>query len=172
MMSTRVYPPDRFMLVPEGELSERHFRMHPVWSELYDAYEFDEIVSWGVDGAWLRAELERLDGNEHQVYPVLRPDPLPDRMRLFVAARFTTAGGACMEGWVMNDGRMVVSLFAGGEEVEFSRHPLLRDLTGESLRRLQEVAGLGHDPVFPLSYWTDFFDADGKRVEGVFDSRC
>jgi hypothetical protein len=162
-----VYPPSLFTLVPMSQLSKRHFDVHPLWSEHYDFCEREEIVGWGVDRSWLEAELERLDdGGEHCAYPILRPYPLPDRMRLYIKARFTTSAGAKLDGYVMNDDAYVVTLFAGDDEFMFSRHPALDDLNTESLHGLRRAIAGSDDPVFPLRYETDFIGHDGRLIEG------
>jgi hypothetical protein len=92
MTITGTYPPNIFMLVPMSQLSKRHFDLHPIWSEHYDYEERDEIVSWGVDRQWLERELDRVDsGSDHCAYPILRPYPLPNRMRLYAQATLQLA---------------------------------------------------------------------------------
>ncbi len=59
-----------------------------VWSELYDADELPEIVSWGVSEDDFLGQLELLDlGNEHAAYPVLDLSYVPDRMRVYIRAK-------------------------------------------------------------------------------------
>jgi hypothetical protein len=169
MAITNTYPPDAFTLVPMSQLSKRHFDLHPIWSEHYDYDEREEIVSWGVDQEWLGRELDRMhDGSDHCAYPILRPYPLPDRMRLYVKARFETAGGTRLDGYVMNDDAFVVTLFAGDGEYTFSRHSALGDLNGQSLRELRAAIGRADDRVFPLRYETDFLGPDDTPIAGTF----
>lgn len=169
MPITGTYPPDVFTLVPMSQLSKRHFDLHPIWSEHYDFDEREEIISWGVGREWLERELQRVnDGNDHCAYPILRPYPLPDRMRLYIKARFVTAGGSRLDGYVMNDDAFVVTLFAGGGEHTFSRHPALGDLNGRSLHRLKQAIGCADDPVFPLRYETDFLGPGDVPIAGRF----
>jgi len=155
-----------------SQLSKQHFDLHPIWSEHYDYEEREEIVSWGVDQEWLEQELERVHhGNDHCAYPILRPYPLPERMRLFVKARFVSAAGTRLDGYIMNNDAFVVTLFTGGNRHEFSRHPLLGELNALSLRALQKAIGRGGDAVFPLHYETDFFGSDGTLIAGVFSAK-
>ena len=163
------FSPEIFKLVRTRELSKRHFDMHPIWSELYDAEEFDEIVSWGVDPAWLAAEIERVhDGSDHAAYPVLQPYPLPGRMRLFMKARLITAGGTIVDGCVMNENAFVLKVFADDQKFTFSRHAELADLNRPELKRLQRALGKPDDPVFPLRYETDFLDHEDQPIAGEF----
>jgi hypothetical protein len=171
MAITSSYSPEIFTLVPMSQLSKRHFDLHPIWSEHYDFEERMEIVSWGVSQEWLEQELERVhDGSDHCAYPILRPYPLPERMRLFVKARFVTAGGIRLAGYVMNDDAFVVTLFTGDDRHEFSRHSLLGDLNAMSLRALQKAIGRGDDAIFPLHYETDILDSNGTLIAGVFSA--
>src|SRR5690606_32813807 len=152
-----------------SQLSKCHFDLHPIWSEYYDFDELEKIVSWGVDRQWLQRGLERVDdGSDHCAYPILRPYPLPGRMRLYMKARFVTAGGTKLDGWVMNENAFVVTLFTDDGEYGFSRHSALGDLNGQDLRRLQAAIGRSDDPVCPLRYETDFLGPDNMLLAGTF----
>lgn len=171
MAITRTYPPDVFKMVPMSQLSKRHFDLHPIWCELYDYDEREDIVSWGVNREWLERELDRVgNGSDHSAYPILRPYPLPVRMRLYIRARFVTAGGTKLDGYVMNDDAFVVTLFEGDGDTEytFSRHSLFGDLNSQSLRALRCTIGRGDDPVFPLRYETDFLGPNDALIAGTF----
>src|SRR4051812_3470710 len=121
MAITGSYPPDIFMLVPKSQLSKHHFDLHPIWSEFYDYEERKEIISWGVNPDWLEVELERVhDGSDHAAYPILRPYPLPERMRLYIKARFVTADGTRLDGCIMNDDALCIRLFADEGKYPFS----------------------------------------------------
>lgn len=171
MAITSSYPPDIFQLVLMTELSKRHFDLHPIWSELYDFEEREEIVSWGVDREWLEREIERVQtGNVHCAYPILRPYPLPHRMRLYVKARFVTAGGTKLDGFVMNNNAFVVKLFAGAGQYWFSRNTDLSDFNDQSLRELKETIAQPDDPIFPLRYETDFLGHDGALIAGSYSA--
>ena len=170
MAITGWFSTDIFMLVPMSRLSKGHFDVHPIWSEFYDAEEVDEIVSWGVDREWLERELERVHhGNDHAAYPILRPYPLPERMRLFIGARFVTAGGAELDGWVMNENAFVVTLNVNEHEFTFSAHLDLADLNRPELQRLKQAMGAPEDPVFPLHYETEFLGHDDELIAGGFN---
>ncbi len=169
MAITRTYPPDVFTLVSMSQLSKRHFDLHPIWSEHYDYDEREEIVSWGVNREWLERELDRVhDASDHSAYPILRPYPLPYRMHIYVKARFVTAGGMRLVGYVMNEDAFVVTLFLGDGAYTFSRHSALGDLNGQSLRALRRTIGCGDDPIFPLRYDTDFFGLNDALIAGTF----
>lgn len=150
-------------------LSKKHFDMHPIWSEYYDYDERDEIVDWGVDPQWLVAELERVhDCSDHCAYPILRPYPLPDRMRLFIRARIKTADGNSLDGYVLNDDAYVLCIFTPDCEFGFSRHSALGDLDRKNLEGLAEALGRQTDGIFPLAYETEFLDSHDNRIRGIF----
>lgn len=168
MAITGPYPANVFTLVPMSQLSKRHFDLHPIWSEHYDFDEREEIVSWGINRDWLDRELQQVHkGNDHCAYPILRPYPLPNRMRLYIGARVVTAGGTKLDGYVMNDDAFMVTLFAGDGKYTFSRHESLGELNGHSLRALKAVIGRD-DPIFPLHYETDFLGPDDAPITGTF----
>jgi len=169
MPITAHYAPDIFTLVPMSALSKRHFDLHPIWPEHYDYEERDEIIAWGVDAQWLASELERVHtGNDHCVYPILRPYPLPERMRLYIRARITAVDGRTFDGHVMNEDAYVLSIFVNDDEYRFSRNEILNDLNRKELARLQAALGASTDQLFPVQYETDFVDSEDKLIAGVF----
>ena len=151
-----------------SQLGEEHFAEHPMWSELYDFDERDEIASWGIERQWLDEQISATDiGNEHWAYPVIVPQPLPVRMRIYISAAFTTPSGDQLRGYVTNSDAYCVSIFASGQCFTFSRHPAIADLSQKSLDQLRRL--LPAIPViFPLQYHTDFHDEHGKPVQGFF----
>lgn len=163
------YPSDVFTLVPMSQLSKQHFDLHPIWSEYYDYDEREEIVSWGINPEWLEHELQQVhNGSDHCAYPILRPYPLPDRMRLYIKARFVTIGGTKLDGYIMNDDAFVVTLFADGGMFDFSRHPALDELNSRSLHALKMAIERDNDPIFSLQYETDFLREDDSPIAGTF----
>ena len=157
-----------FQLVPMSHLGEEHFAEHPIWSELYDFEERDEIASWGIDRQWLDDQIRGTDiGDEHWAYPVLVPQPLPARMRLYISATFTTPSGDLLRGFVTNPDAYCVTIFASGERFTFSSHPAIADLSHRSLDQLLRAVP-GIHAIFPLQYHTDFHDEDGKPIQGTF----
>ena len=166
---TAQYSPDIFTLVPMSALCKRHFESHPIWSEHYDFDEREEIVAWGVDPQWLASELERVDtGDDHCAYPILRPYPLPERMRLYMRAGITTKDGRTFVGYVMNEDAYVLSIFANDDEFCFSRNRMLGDMNDEELQRMAATLGCSPASLFPVKYETDFLDSDDKAIAGVF----
>lgn len=169
MPITSSYPPDVFKLVPMSELSQAHFDEHPIWSEYYDFDERREIVGWGVDPKWLDAEIDRVHtGNDHCAYPILRPYPLPDRMRLYIKAGITTGGNKRFDGYVMNEDACVLSIFAVGDEYCFSRNGVLGDLNRKELARFKASVPDCGGEIFPAQYETDILDSAGKPIAGTF----
>jgi hypothetical protein len=140
MAITHPYSPDVFTLVPMSQLTRQHFDLHPIWSEYYDFEEREEIASWGIDRKWLDRELLRVhDGNDHGAYPILRPYPLPERMRLYIRARFLTPDGDQLDGYVMNEDAGVINLFVGTEQYCFSKTPLGGDLDAKALHAIRKT---------------------------------
>lgn len=157
-----------FRVIPQSKLSSEHFDEYPVWSEHYDYDEIDDIVDWGINKEWCLQEFEEKEkGNEHSVYPVLRTEPLPDRMRIFIKAEFRTDKGRVLKGYVMNEDAFCITIFSGKEDYTFSSHPMLWDLNKESLRKLSEAEGMGMHDVFPLNFSTNFTRNDGTPIEGI-----
>ena len=143
-----------FTLIPQSELSEKHFELYPVWSEHYDYEEIDEIVGWGISRDWLIEEIkEKCTGNEHCVYPVLQTNPLPDRMRIFIKAKFKTPNGINLSGFVVNEDAYCISIFSENEEYLFNNHSLMQDLNQAQENKLE---GTLKTFIFPLEYETDF----------------
>lgn len=166
---TSSYAPELFKLVPMSALSKFHFDEHPIWSEHYDYEEREEIAGWGIDPKWLAAELDRVHtGNDHCAYPILRPYPLPNRMRLYIKARITTAGNEQFDGYVMNEDAYVLSIFAADDEYCFSRNGMLNDLNRKELARLKAAVKQSTDDIFPVKYETDFLDSEGNVIAGTF----
>jgi len=166
---TSNYKADIFKLVPMSALSKSNFDEHPIWSEYYDYEEREEIAGWGIDPKWLAAELDRVHtGNDHCAYPILRPYPLPDRMRLYIKARITTAGNDYFDGYVVNEDAYVLSIFAADDEYCFSRNGMLNDLCRKEIDRLKASIRQSTDDIFPVRYETDFLDSGGNVIAGTF----
>ena len=170
MPITERYSPEIFTLVPISALSKQHFDSHPIWSEYYDFDEREEIAAWGIDPQVLASELDRIHtGNDHCAYPILRPYPLPNRMRLYIRARITLKNGQTLVGHVMNEDAYVLSIFANDDdEFCFSRNDGLRDLNEKELGRMAEALGCSTDELFPATYATDFLDSENNLIAGVF----
>lgn len=150
-------------------LSIQHFESHPIWSEYYDYEEREEIVAWGVDPEWLASELERAHtGNDHCAYPILRPYPLPERMRLYIRAIITSKSGRTFVGHVMNEEADVLSIFTNGDEFRFSRRDMLSDLNDKELKRMAAAIDSSASDLFPVTYRTEFLDSEDQPIAGVF----
>jgi hypothetical protein len=148
-------------------LSKCHFEQHPIWSEYYDYDEREEIIEWGVDSIWLAAELEHVhNGSDHCAYPILRPYPLPERMRLYIKARITTAENDILDGYVMNEDAYVLVIFAADHKFCFSR--MFSDLNQKELARLKASLSKSMNKIFPVQYETDFLDSKSNLIAGTF----
>ncbi|WP_017904432.1 hypothetical protein [Pseudomonas asplenii] len=157
-----------FRVLPQSQLDEAAFDYYPVWSEHYDYEEIDDVVRWGLDRDQV-LQLFKVNsaGNEHSVYTLLESNPFPPRMRVFVRATIETADGKRLKGYVVNEDAYCLTMFHEGESFHFSTHPLLKDLNQEHERAL--LASLGTEvQVFPVRYRTDFNDAEGQLIAGIF----
>ena len=158
------YPIESFELVPCTDLGPSHFARNPLWSEYYDFEERCEIEAWGVSREWLDTALEAMPSHPHPAYPVLVHKPFPVRMRVFIGAKFTTAAGQQIDGYIVNPDAVAVCLFLNGEEFVFSRSSNSRELS--AVERIRGLLSGRDDPVFPLSYLSDVQREDGSRFQG------
>ena len=157
-----------FRLVPSYELAPRHFREHPVWAVHTRPDEIERIVGWGVDRGALMAELGRaLETGDDYVYPVLDPDPLPERQMLFIRASFTSPEGLAWQGYLMGADPDCIGLFAGEEVVLFNRR--LPALATRSLRSLRKSRPDLEGALFPLEYSSAFRSGAGQPIRGRFE---
>ncbi len=153
-----------------SQLGEQQFALHPIWSEFYDNDERHEIVSWGVDAQWLDEQLRGTDiGNDHWAYPVLRPEPLPERMRIYIGASFTTPTGNTLRGFVVNPDAYCLTVFAAQQNFTLSNHPGIADLTYRSVANLAKTLHTTSDALFPLRYETEFRDRTNNLIQGTFE---
>jgi hypothetical protein len=160
-----------FRLIPESQFQGfEPFEEYPVWSEFYDYDEFHEIVGWGIDPDWLTEQLAiHHHGSDHAMYPVLRPQPLPARMRIYIRAEFTTAGGCKLPGYVVDSDAYIVGLFWARRELIFTRGKFALEDNRRACDELRQLANLPEDPILPLQYRTDFLDEQGRPIEGTYD---
>lgn len=164
------YPPDMFKMIPMSELAKQHFDFHPIWSEFYDYDEREEIIAWGVDPQWLDRKLDSRDaGNDHWAYPVLRPYPLPIRMRIYIRALFRSPTDVRFEGSIVNDDAYCISLFVANEEFVFSSHPMLHGGFDLESDRLCNAIRSPNAQIFPLRYTTEFLDRNDRIIQGFFE---
>lgn len=158
-----------FRVLPESQLSEQHFDEFPVWSELYDYEEIDEIVGWGLEREQvLQAIQDNHTGNEHCVYTMLEANPFPPRMRIFIAASLEAANCQRLKGFVMNEDADCLTVFSNGHEFHFSRHPSPYGLDKESEQRLLQSLGWQDGELFPMKYVTRYHNESGGLIAGTF----
>lgn len=159
----------KFRVLPQSELSEQHFDEWPVWSEHYDYDEIEDIERWGLDREEvLQAFRQNEKGNEHCVYTMLEANPFPPRMRVFIRASLETANGQRLKGYIMNEDAFCLTVFRHGQKFVFSAHPMLEDLNREQEQTLLQVLGTPSATLFPITYRTDYRDANGKAIAGRF----
>ena len=151
--------------IPLSSLTRAHFKAWPIWSELYDADELLEIVSWGVSEDHFLAELERLNlGNEHAAYPVLDLSYVPDRMRIYIRAIIRCSDNRTLHGYVVNPDAYAFGVFVGNTEFAFNTN--LKSDCREELSRLAIALDASPDFIKPLAFTTNFHDAIGSLIAG------
>jgi hypothetical protein len=159
-----------YKLVSESQLAKEHFDEYPVWARFEEPSDIDEIVGWGIDREWLVRELEtKHDGSNHAMYPVLRTDPLPDPLYLYIRASFLTPDDMPFEGYLLGAEAIVISIFFSGGLYTFTRNKWLHELNQKGLARIGEAIGDSNLVISPLRYWTEFRDSSGRLIEGVFE---
>ncbi len=157
-----------FKIISTDEFTLKIFDEYPVWSEHYDYYEIEEIVSWGIDRKWLLDEIDKKHtGNDHCYYPLLKTNPFPARMRIYIKAHITTKSGKAFSGYIINEDAYVICLFVNGEEIGFSAN-LSQKGQIDSIKRLEELTKSKYSSLFPLKYETEFFSSSGKKIDGLF----
>lgn len=151
-----------------AELHPMDFVRHPLWSEYYDHTERQEILEWGVDAAHLDQLLAQYHtGNTHAFYTVLKPHPLPDRMRIYIRTSFTTPNGDCFDGYVVNDDAYCYSVFVCGREYSFRRDRVLDEFSIKALADLRASLNTPNYQLFPLRYETEILDLEDRLIAGV-----
>ncbi|MCP4142608.1 MAG: hypothetical protein GY755_20405 [Chloroflexi bacterium] len=157
-----------FRLISRDEFSPQLFEEYPVWSEHYDYFEIEEIVSWGIERDWLQKELkEKHRGNKHCYYPLLDLDCLYSRMRAFIKVDITTKNGKTFSGYVVNEEAYAVGFFIESEEIIFNKNMPL-SWQKETIKKLEDLTRSKYKSLFPLFYETDSSLTLGKKSTGVF----
>lgn len=158
-----------FKVIPQRTLSEELFDEFPVWSEYYEWDELEEIEGWGLDREVVLKMLnENSIDNEHCLYTLLEANPFPKRMRIFIGARITTAGGVELKGYVMNEDAYCLCIIHDGAEYFFSCHPTFKGCTLELANKLSMLLNVPASDFFPLHYETDYYARDGSPIAGTF----
>ena len=149
------------------ELTVDLFNECEVWSEHYDGFELDEILSWGVDVKYIEELLMiHEEGGSHPYYPVNGLEILPERMRLFIFARFTSLYGVVFKGIICNPDPFVIGIFVNGDIEIFNPNMLNEWKASEA--KLRAAFGLSNNSIFPLHYQTNFKDSDEKSINGWY----
>src|SRR5690242_16251659 len=100
------------------DLSASLFNECEVWSEHYDFEELEEIRSWGVSEKYINELLSIAEeGGAHPFYPVRNLENLPERMRIFISAKFVSPTGREFAGVICNPDPFVIGIFIG-EKIE------------------------------------------------------
>jgi hypothetical protein len=150
------------------DLGRQEFAEWPVWSEYYEPDELEDLVAWGVEIRSFYDQLRAYDLSDERVaYPVLKLDPLPDRMRIYVRANFQARSGHALDGYVVTEDAYCVGLFVATEKVLFNVR--LRDLADADIEKVARYLEVSRDNLFPLTYMTEFRSSDGTPIAGTFD---
>jgi hypothetical protein len=154
--------------VSESRFGEDHLNASPVWAR-YDAPdEIDDAVSTGIDRSTFLRQLDEVqNGNDHAMYPILRADPLPENLDLYIRADFVTPEGRHLVGCLIGTDGLVVTLYFKKDQYTFSSTGL-SDLNLGEFARFQEAFGRSVNAVFPLTYKTPFRTSNGASVAGTF----
>lgn len=151
--------PEDFELIET--LDRKAFERHPVW-KTYRSGDRSWILSWGVEPAWLDAELERFGycGPE-PLFPVLEYDPLPERGEVAVGVELELASGAVVPGYLLEP--LAFGVFA---DVEYTFNRGLPRFALRNAERLAATLGISRDEVFPVRYRSAVRRSDGSPLEG------
>jgi hypothetical protein len=154
-----------------SHLGRAHFEEWPVWSEYYEPCELDDLQAWGIEPETFLAELHALDlGDEHAAYPSLIFDPLPERMRLYIKAVFTTARGDRLHGFVVNDDAYAGAIFLDNDELGFNIR--LFDFYSDMLVTLSSRLASTVQDLLPIRYETGVHTSEGHEVTGMLSLRA
>ncbi len=136
---------------------------HPVWATWGDPGDRALVLGYGVAAEQLDRALARFDDcGPSLLFPVLAEGPLPDKAGLVVSARFETAGGQSVPGYVLEP--HAFALFVGEREIAFNR-TLVRQ-AARSATSLCEALGEAESALFPLRFETGRERADGSLLGG------
>ena len=149
------------------ELTVELFDECEVWSEHYDGFELDEILSWGVDPKFVKELLDiHKEGGSHPYYPVLSSETLPDRMRIFILAEFTSLYGRLFKGVICNPEPFLIGIFVNGK-IEIFNPNMTKEWNASEVK-LRDAFGLHNESIFPLHFQTNFKDCKGDTIEGWY----
>lgn len=149
------------------DLTASLFNECAVWSEFYDFDELEDIRSWGVDEKYIVELLRTAEkGGAHPYYPVHNLEILPDRMRIFIYAKFVSPSGTEFDGVICNPSPFVIGIFLGDEIEIFN--PNLMEFWNLNEAKVRSAFDIGKEPIFPLHYSTSFKDSSGNKIAGVF----
>jgi len=142
-------------------LDRKALELHPVW-KTYRAGDRPWILSWGVEPAWLDAELERFGycGPE-PLFPVIDCDPLPDRGELAVAAEVRLSSGAVLPGY-----RLAPLAFGVFADHEYTFNQGLPRFALRNAEHLAAALGISRDEVFPITFRCAVRGPDGRPLVG------
>ncbi len=159
----------KFEVIPQSQLSEKHFLEYPVWSEHYDWEEIEDIERWGLDRELVLKQFEENSiDNDHCVYTLLEVNPFPERMRIYISASLVCANGIKLTGYVVNESAYCLTVFFQGEEYIFSTHPLLASGNIEHAYELAKALQVAPESIFPIIYTTQYFSRKGEIIKGQF----
>lgn len=136
---------------------------HPVWSHWNPEVDRERVLAWGVAPEALDHQLEKFKAcGLVPLYPVADFAALSDRKGLTIAARFETADGARLSGYVLEP--HAFGIFHRGEEYSFNRS--LPAYARRESERLADALGASPDTLFPLFFRLDVSLPAGEGHQG------
>jgi hypothetical protein len=68
----------------------------------------------------------------------------------------------------MNENAFCLTIFYGGEQFIFSRHPMLKSENKKQEQQLRALLGENASNLFPIKYKTEFKNKAGDLISGNF----
>jgi hypothetical protein len=144
-------------------LTRTDLAAHPVWADFHEERDRTRILSWGVTGERLDAEIERYDYcGRSPLYPVLELEGADELANPSIALVVTTRSGLELQGYRL--GTHAFGVFVG--DTEFCLNPSLPGRARGELEKLSAELGSPLSDVDPLRYtvspaWEEKLEAAG-----------
>lgn len=137
---------------------------HPVWHHFDEGRDRARILAWGVAPEQLAREVARFQTcGPEPLYPVLALDALPEVPNLNIAVVLETAGGARLEGYLVEP--HAFGVYVGDLEIVFNQQLPARG--GRQAQTVADAMGIDVRRLFPLRYRAPGVRRlDGRPVEG------
>ena len=144
-------------------VSREALERHPVWTPYDPATDREAVLAAGVDPATLDREFGRYEFCGLQpLRPVMQIDPIPSLRHVIVAARFDTAVGRTLPGYLLEPHSFGV--FVDRHDFCFNR--TLPSLAARAAKSLARALGCAPDQVFPMEFRSGLRREDGSEIAG------